>query len=374
VSAVSTALAAGGSPGEIVLVTSGDPGRPTGGYLYNRHVLEALRADGLPAIQVVLGERRPPVAIGALRSTLARRRPPLVIVDSIALGAAAPLGAWIKRRLGAGVVALMHMLPSDLAPWWRRPIIRSAERTLLSVADRVVAVSPSLRGRLVVAGAAPDRVVVIPPGRDGLPMPTTPPSDRGGRRFLCVANWSSSKGIHVLVEAMAGLDPCPTLELVGERGDPSYARRVRRSIERRGLGRRVRALGPLEGPALAGRYAAADVFVLPSISEGFGTVYAEAMSFGLPVVACRVGPLPWLVPPDCGILVPPNDAAALARVMGALAADDALRRRMGAAALRRARSLPTWSESGEAFCRLVRDLLSAGLGAGPRAGVVRSGA
>jgi glycosyltransferase involved in cell wall biosynthesis len=119
---------------------------------------------------------------------------------------------------------------------------------------------------------------------------------------------------------------------------------------------------------LAGRYAAADVFVLPSIAEGFGTVYAEAMSFGLPVVACRVGPLPWLVPPERGILVPPNDGAVVARAMGAPAADAALRRRMGAAALRRARSLPTWSESATAFCRLMRELLGASFGAAPRVG------
>jgi glycosyltransferase involved in cell wall biosynthesis len=343
--------------GGIALVTSGDPGRLTGGYLYNRRVLDALGADGLPVRHVVLGGQHLPGKILALRAALARERPALMIVDSIAVEAAAPLVSWAREDLGTSVLALMHMRPSDLASPWRRPLLRHAERRLLRAADRVVAVSPSLGERLVEAGAAPERVVVIPPGRDGTPWPDAPPAERSGVRFLCVANWSPGKGIHTLVEALALVEPSVGLDLVGEEADRRYARRVHDLLRRHGLAERIRLFGALPAPALGERYAAADVFVLPSTSEGFGTVYAEAMTFGLPTIACRVGPLPWLVEEGrCGILVPPDDRAALAAAMNLLAADEPLRRRMGEAASHRARSLPTWRESGERFCRVVREL------------------
>ena len=350
--------------GEIVLVTSGDPRRLTGGYLYNRQMLAALHAHGLPACQTVLPDQPFPAAIVWLRSILIRQRPSLVIVDSIAVGTVAPLAGWIKRRLGARVIALMHMLPSDLAPTWRGPFLRHAERRMLEAADRVVAVSPHLRERLVAAGAAADRTVIIPPGRDILPTCSTRKNAHNGARFLCVANWSPSKGILTVVEAVARIRQPIELELVGDEVDRSYARRIHGLIRREQLAGRVRVVGRLNGLALAERYASADVFVLPSTSEGFGTVYAEAMSFGLPVIACRVGPLPWLLEAGrCGILVPPDDSVAVAEAMEILANDSAVRIRFGEAAHRRALSLPTWQESGEKLVAVVRDELDTWCGA-----------
>jgi glycosyltransferase involved in cell wall biosynthesis len=342
--------------GEIVLVTSGDPRRLTGGHLYNRRMLAALHAHGRPVRQIVIPDCPLFPTIVWLRFALMRQRPLLVIVDSISVGTVAPLVGWMRRRLGARVIALMHMLPSDLARAWRRPLLRHAERRVLGAADRVVAVSPYLRERLVAAGAAADCTVVIPPGRDSLRMSSARRNLRDNVRFLCVANWSPSKGIHTVVEAMARMPRPVELELVGDEVDRSYARRIYGLIRRERLDGRVRVLGRLNGPQLAERYADADVFVLPSTSEGFGTVYAEAMSFGLPVIACRVGPLPWLLEAGrCGILVPPNDCVAVAEAMEALACDSTVRRRLGDAAYRRALDLPTWQESGEEFCSVVRD-------------------
>ena len=347
------------------MVTAGDPTRLTGGYLYNRRIFAALRAAGLATGQLVLRSGSPLAAASQLQAALAARRPALVVVDSIALTPAA-LALARRNRAKTPVLALMHMRPSDLAPPWRRPLARYLERRLLSVADRVVAVSPDLARRLVAVGARPDRVAVLPPGRDGAPAGAAPspnlanPPPRDDRRLLCVANWSPSKGIDVLVQAMAAVPPPAVLDLVGAPGRGPYAARVRALIERHQLGERVRILGPCRWDDLGQAYAAADVFVLPSTSEGFGTAYAEAMGHRLPIVACRVGPLPWLVPAACGILVPPSSPAALAAALRALLADDALRRRLGDAAFSRWLELPTWDQTGDRFCRLVRDALDEG--------------
>jgi glycosyltransferase involved in cell wall biosynthesis len=353
-------------PGRCVaLVTAGDPERLTGGYLYNRRIQHALCQAGLPVVQVALPEADGGTqqqaatdrAHADLRTALARSRPALVIVDSIAIAAATPLVTWMQRWLGARVVALMHALPSELARPMERAMLREWEARLLPAVDRVVAVSPHLRDRLIAAGAVPERVVVIMPGRDGVAAPPRATGEREGVHFLCIANWLPAKGIHLVIAALARLDQDVQVELVGEEPDLRYGRWVRGLIAQHGLNGRVRMHGPLRDDTLAARYAAADIFVLPSQTEAFGTVYAEAMSHGLPIIACNIGPLPWLIGADCGILVPQNDDKALAKAMEMLATDAELRRQMGAAARRRALRLPTWRESCAIFVRLTFELL-----------------
>jgi glycosyltransferase involved in cell wall biosynthesis len=97
----------------------------------------------------------------------------------------------------------------------------------------------------------------------------------------------------------------------------------------------VRLTGYLTGEALARAYAAADVFVFPSDTETFGNVVAEAMSSGVPVVAVHAGGVTDLVRDgETGLVVPPNDPAALAAALLRLLSDDALRTALG----KRARS------------------------------------
>ncbi|MHB0870813.1 MAG: glycosyltransferase family 4 protein [Chloroflexota bacterium] len=344
---------------DAVLVSVGDPNRLADGPLYNRRVVGSLDREGIRIARVDLSGRPYPMAVAALRSALALQKPRLVIVDSHALTAAAPLAAWMKSRLGVRLVALMHALPSDQAPPWKRPLSTYLESRLLQAADRAVAVSSFLRSRLIASGAAADRVAVIPPGRDGVPTAIGPTNGHRGAafRFLCVANWSPDNGIHMVVEAMAQLGPGVHLDLVGEGRDKGYARRVFNRLRQLGVTERVHVHGPLEGGPLARRYASADAFVLPSQSQGFGTACAEAMSFGLPVVAFRMGPLPWLVEQGCGMLVTPGDVAALAEAMKAMATQPALLRRMGEAAIQRVGRLPTWRDSEERFSNLVEGLL-----------------
>lgn len=84
-----------------------------------------------------------------------------------------------------------------------------------------------------------------------------------------------------------------------------------------------------------------DVFILPTLTEGTPNVIIEAMAHGKPVIASAVGGVPDLVTEDVGILVPPDDAAALAAAMVQLACDSDLRRSMGLAARKRYEQLFT---------------------------------
>lgn len=142
------------------------------------------------------------------------------------------------------------------------------------------------------------------------------------------------KGTGVLLRAVARLclTGAPvTLRIVGSgRLLPAY----RQECERLGLGTRVEFLGQQDRSGVRRALDSADLFVLPSLTEGLPRVVLEAMARGLPVVATHVGGVPELLPPAC--LVPPRDADALATRIEHILADEGARRRLGEQNRRRA--------------------------------------
>jgi glycosyltransferase involved in cell wall biosynthesis len=171
-----------------------------------------------------------------------------------------------------------------------------------------------------------------------------------------VAQWIPRKGVIDLVRAWAAEDrPGAVLDLVGEtEADAGYAARVREEIA---MEPSIFARGAVDDATLARLYASADLFALPSRYEGYGIVYAEALSFGLPVVACRVGPIPEVVGEEGALLVPPGDVGALSGALGRLLGDPGLRKKMSAAALRRAARLPRWEETARGFLGVLRGVV-----------------
>jgi glycosyltransferase involved in cell wall biosynthesis len=108
--------------------------------------------------------------------------------------------------------------------------------------------------------------------------------------------------------------------------------------------------GPVSKEQVAAFYRDADVFVLPSLREPYGTVYGEAMAAGLPVIGWRAGNLPHLATDGReGLLLEPGDVDGLSRALHRLATDEAYRRQLAAAAAGRAESFPTWAQTGERF-------------------------
>jgi glycosyltransferase involved in cell wall biosynthesis len=102
------------------------------------------------------------------------------------------------------------------------------------------------------------------------------------------------------------------------------------------LGESVTLLGDLSRERLAEEYVNASAFCLPSVQEGFGIVFLEAMAAELPVVACRAAAVPEVVHDGVtGLLVPPRDPGALAEALERLVADPGLARRLGLEGRRR---------------------------------------
>jgi glycosyltransferase involved in cell wall biosynthesis len=220
---------------------------------------------------------------------------------------------------------------------------------------------------LASAALAPDftglPTEVVAPGRDVAPPPDGPRPDlRAGRHaaLLSVGNWVERKGTIELLDAVARLPRgLAVLHLVGRTDiDSSYTDRVRERIGRPDLDGRAVVHGPLSREEVAGMYRAADVFVLASYREPYGTVYGEAMAAGLPVVGWAAGNLPNLADHEReGLVVPPGDVAGLAAALERLAVEDEFRERLAeAAAMRAERDLPTWEETAARFFDLLRQL------------------
>jgi glycosyltransferase involved in cell wall biosynthesis len=177
--------------------------------------------------------------------------------------------------------------------------------------------------------------------------------------LLCVANWSATKGLLELLDALAGLpDGRATLHLAGRDDvDAAYTATVRRRLAQPDLRDRVVTHGPLDRDAVAALFANADAFVLPSYVETYGTVYGEALAAGLPTVGWRAGNLPNLVTDGReGCLVAPGDVDGLRAALDRLTVDDAWRAQLADDARRRGASLPTWDDAADAFFGALRTL------------------
>jgi len=355
----------------VALLTLGDPGRMTGGYLFHRRMADRAATNGarldfvsIPDLPLAWSIATGP---GWLRDP-ALRGADVVVLDSIAAAAAAP---WLGR-IRAPIVGMLHQPPGgiDGGPAFRgisAPFDRWAYRNtaLLMVASDWLAAE--------LARSVPsDRLRVVPPGKNldsgaDISRDTTLAEDtraqaRGGRRIaaLCVANSLPRKGIAELLEAVAGLpDHLVTLHLAGDpRHGSSYARRLRRRLRANDLRERVVVHGVLPPDSVAALYRAVDVFVLPSFEEPYGTVWGEAMAAGLPVIGWRAGNLPFLIDHGReGLIAPPGDIAALRAAIAQMAIDDGLRVRMGTAAAARAASRPTWDEVAERFFGVIGEVL-----------------
>ncbi|MGH7334840.1 MAG: glycosyltransferase family 4 protein, partial [Candidatus Rokuibacteriota bacterium] len=153
---------------------------------------------------------------------------------------------------------------------------------------------------------------------------------------LTVARMYPRKRLSDLLAAAAllrGRIPALEVRIVGDGPEASSLRVQRQEL---GLGTTVTLLGDVSRRALAEEYVNADCFCLPSVQEGFGIVFTEAMAAGLPVVACRAAAIPEVVLDGVtGLLVRPRCPADLAQAMELLLMDERLRNDLGEAGLRR---------------------------------------
>ncbi len=267
---------------------------------------------------------------------------------------------------GTPIVQMFHTLGELKNQVAETPAQRESERRIrtegeiMRYVERIVAASPLEKLQMSrLYGAEPAKITVIPPGVD-LNMFHPIPQDEAKswigilcehQNILFVGRIEPLKGVETLLRAVAYM----------VQQDPTWAQRICVSIiggdasipieqmqgemarlhalrEELGLTNLVTFRGKQAQNMLPYYYAASDVVVMPSHYESFGMVALEAMACGTPVIASRVGGLPYNVLDGItGILVPERDPEALAQEIMRLLTDDSLRRRLGEGAAQVAR-------------------------------------
>ncbi|MBI2910192.1 MAG: glycosyltransferase family 4 protein [Chloroflexi bacterium] len=243
---------------------------------------------------------------------------------------------------------------------WRHAWQRFKERLYLLGVQTEVAISRYTARELESLGQPASKIRLVPCGIDGSEIKRYPKEPSDKVNLLFVGHYRPRKGVDHLVDAFCRLNAeNAVLHLVGKKEDPQYFERIVAMARENGLEDRIIFHGQVDRDQLSHLYSQADIFVFPSLQEGFGIVLLEAMSYGLPIVASNVSAIPELViDGENGFLVPPADPDALAAAITKLIEEPRLRREMGEAGYRIA-SAYSWERSGELFYKIIRELQKA---------------
>ena len=368
-----------------------------------RYTVELVRA---------MAEVDPSVSLALLANSLRRRRPDVSLPGRVVNPRIpARLLGWGWERLGwppvealvgevdvfhtsdwthppqrGGVtVSTVHDLGALVHPEWYAPevvrIHRRKNRAVAEGVDGIVTVSEhTQRTFLSLFGGDPGRVTAVPNGVAPDFAPVSRERAGAARRsvglerpfLLYVGSWERRKNLLGLIDVFARIaeaEPELTLALVGMR--PSIEGKKVHGVEEwtaastldgrareLGLEGRVRALGRLPRADLVALYSAAELFLFPSLYEGFGLPVLEAMACGLPVVASSRSAVPEVVG-DAGPVADPEDPDAFARAALSLLRDSAARDSARARGIERARSFG-WDRTARETLAVYRRTLEAG--------------
>jgi glycosyltransferase involved in cell wall biosynthesis len=331
---------------------------PTGGYTYDRRIVEEMKALGWQVETLNLGEGYPRPSVrsrAAARERLAAQpgdRP--MVIDGLAFGAIPDVANDL--RASHHLIALVHHplaleagLSSDEAE-----ALRASERRALVSARKVITTS-AFTARLLASDydVPAERLTVVRPGNDPIVPARRAISDEIA--LLAVGAVVPRKGYDVLIAALASLrDLRWHLTIVGDRTrDVETAAQLESAVARCLLRERITFTGAVSTERMAELYADADLFALASRFEGYGMAFAEAIAHGLPIVGTTAGAIAETVPANAGILVEPDDVPALSDALRRLITDPVLRDVLATGARSGAKTLPTWRQSAELFSQVL---------------------
>jgi glycosyltransferase involved in cell wall biosynthesis len=267
----------------------------------------------------------------------------------------AGIALWVFGLLKPRVARVLTLQSGDLdsvekqqrIPHWLWKKIHTAPH-------KITAISHFLAARAERLGVGPERISVIVNGVDLSRITPRNPSQRVSHRIVCVARLSWEKGLPNLLDALALVRkkiPDAHLVLVG---DGVLCETLQGQATRLGIEDAVLFRGNLQNDEALAVVQTAQVFVCPSLAEGLGIVFIEAQALGVPVIGTAVGGIPEVIADgETGLLVPPNDAEAIAVALERFLTDEVLADRCVAEALHRVPRFD-WARIVEQFALLYR--------------------
>jgi glycosyltransferase involved in cell wall biosynthesis len=349
----------------------------TGGYLYDRLVVEHLQAAGHQVSLISLPWRNYPAHLTdnfsrALLQKIVSGRFDLIVQDELNHPSLFWLNHTLRQQTKAPIVSIVHHLRSlEWRPGWQNKVYGWVERRYLQTISAFIFNSQDTQHKVAncLGRPLPPHVVAYPAGdrlREWWPRLTEEQLYQRSHRpgplhILFVGHVIPRKGLETLLQAV-GLLPAGSwhLDIVGNlKTEMGYALELQRLVAKQGWSKQVQFLGAVDNKTLVEKFAKAQVLVVPSTYEGFGIVYLEGMSFGLPAVGTTFGAAGEIITPGWdGFLIPPHNHRILAQHLETLHRNRALLLEMSLHAQQRFDQHPTWQESCHKIERFLYDLHS----------------
>jgi len=335
----------------IGLVIYGSLDYTSGGYFYDRRLVEYLRARGDEVRIISLPWRN---YFKHLTDNLSFHLPlgfDLIIQDE--LNHPSLLRANRRPHPYPLISLVHHLRSSEERPAWQNAFYRRIEGRYLRSVDGFILNSKTTRDAVrKLAGDGKPHIVAYPPtDRFGSSLSESEVRLRAASslplRILFLGNLIPRKGVHTLLAALRLHPSSFHLDIVGSpEADPAYVHAIQNQAVASGLESSVHFHGALDDNALAEIFRSAQVLVVPSSYEGFGIVYLEGMGFGLPAIGTTAGAAGEIITDgQTGYLVPPDDPAILAARLLSLAMDSDSLIQMSLNALARYRRQPAWDKT-----------------------------
>jgi glycosyltransferase involved in cell wall biosynthesis len=334
----------------------------SGGYLYDRKLVEYLRTQG-DAVEIISLPWRN--YAGHLTDNFRFRLPKnldILIQDEL------NHPSLILANRGEHpypVIALVHHLRcSELRPKWQNIFYRVVEKKYLQSVDGFIFNSRTTE-RVVnslLENRKPGLVAYPPTDRFGEPISENEIISRAQTsplRILFLGNVIYRKGLHTLLEAVGIQRSAFRVDVVGSlTSEPAYAKQMLKFVEANGLSSLVTFHSSLDREPLVEKLRQAHLLVLPSSYEGYGIVYLEGMCFGLPAIGTTAGAASEIISDGVnGFLIEPADASLLASRLKALDEDREHLIHMSLAARERYRQQPKWTETAGRIREFLQSLL-----------------
>lgn len=364
---------------KIGLVIYGSLNTVSGGYLYDRKLVEYLRGQG-DTVEIIslpwrnyashltdnLRFRLPQSIVSASR---AKPSPPdrqfdILIQDELNH----PSLIFANRREHPyPIVSLVHHLRcSELRPKWQNDLYRIIEKKYLQSVDGFIFNSKTTQSVVhgLIRNDKPSIIAYPPTDRFEEAISEREIKQRANSdelRILFLGNVIYRKGLHTLLKSVAGFRSKVRVDVVGGlQAEPKYAEEMQRFVAVKGLSSIITFHGALDKEPLVEKFRNAHILVVPSSYEGFGIVYLEGMGLGLPAIGTTAGAAGEAITHgEDGYLIEPGDDVTLSRLLAELANDHELLVRLSLNALKRYRSQPRWEETAGGIREFLHQMVGA---------------
>ncbi|MBI5294346.1 MAG: glycosyltransferase family 4 protein [Chloroflexi bacterium] len=355
----------------------------SGGYLYDRKLVDYLRAQG-DTVEIIslpwrnyaahltdnLSFRLPTGLRTSVRNNIEKRtevRAPgqfdILIQDE--LNHASLIAANAGKHPYPVVSLVHHLRCSELRPKWQNNFYRVIERKYLQSVDGFIFNSQTTQGVVngLVRHGKPSLVAYPPTNRFGVMVTEEEIIERAAApelRILFLGNVMFRKGLHTLIDALKHAARIGNLhyvvDVVGSlEVEPAYAKTMQ---EKSAPLSSFLFHGPLNNEPLIEKLKQSHVLVVPSSYEGFGIVYLEGMGFGLPAIGTDLGAAQEVIADGVdGFIVSAGNAVELAERLKLLAEQRGTLIRMSIAARERFLRQPTWEQTAESIRQFLKGML-----------------